>query len=276
MSESELKSTFFRLATNIISRATGKIAQTSWSPGVDQFLIEQFIRAYKINASEAELLVSQYSTLDAFFTRKLRPELRPIGQEPVHPCDGQLARIQTVEGDTVLQIKSIEYSVAELLGGANMSGPIDFALSYYLSPQDCHRVYAPMDAEVLAVEHLPGTLWPVNKWGLRNIEGVFAKNERVVFVLRSKIVGVFYLVMVGALNVGQIEVSFDPRIMTNQPDISEPRTFDYDPPIQLRCGQELGIFHLGSSVILLLPKGAQDFFSVQTGAVKLGHPFFES
>jgi phosphatidylserine decarboxylase len=273
MSKTQKKSNPFVLGLNILSRMTGALAQSSWSRPVDQFLIRNFAKMYNIAIDEAEKPLSAYDSLDSFFTRRLKPELRPIGQVPVHPCDGKLNSIEDVDQGRILQVKGIDYSVSELVGGEHESRDFNSstALTYFLSPTDCHRVFSPVDGEVLLCRHIPGALWPVNKWGVKNISGLFSTNERVVFEIKSSNFGKVFVVMVGALNVGQIEVAFDSSVYTNQPEKNEVTEYIYEPGHSINAGDELGIFHLGSSVVLIFQENnALKFSNVSGRVVKYG------
>ena len=197
-----------------------------------------FAKAFNIDMSEAEKDLSQYSTIADLFTRNLKPGARPLAQGIVHVADGVLSQAAPLQGESepkLIQTKGIEYSAADLLQSAESAHKYAGGtfMTYYLCPRDYHRVHQPWGGVVTRVQHVPGYLWPVNHWGVSRIKNLFAVNERVVMEFQSP-EGQFAVVMVGALNVGKITLQFDPKVGT-----------------RVEKGEQLGIFHLGSSVVVL-------------------------
>ncbi len=256
------------LPKNLLSRAVGRIMELEHPEAVAQWARDTFARYYRINLDEAEKPLGEYPNIAALFTRRLKPGLRPIGEGVVHPCDGKLTGVQEIKSDSLLQAKGLQYSLAELIGRSDSVNASKkylggLALTYYLCPTDYHRVHAPVDAIVAKVTHVPGTLWPVNEASVRWVPQLFAVNERLVFHLSTPL-GVVLLVMVGATNVGKMTVSFDSSIATNcghilaRNDCGKIRDFIYPRAeigrtVHVAKGEELGVFHMGSTVIVLYP-----------------------
>jgi len=192
------------------------------------------------------------------FIRKLKSGVRPIGEgEVVHPADAHITEAGTIEGLTAIQAKGHSYKIPELLRSSHFSPRFDGGtfFTYYLCPTDYHRVHAPVDGKIIWSAHVPGLLWPVNHWSVNAISGLFTLNERVVVIIETPR-GLAALVMVAATNVGNMSMSFDQNISTR---IREPerhvREHSYKPEIAIRKGEEVGIFHMGSTVIMLYEKG---------------------
>jgi phosphatidylserine decarboxylase len=232
--------------------------------------IELYVRAYDVDMDEAIVPPDGFRTFDEFFTRALRPGARPIeGDEDtlVSPADGLLEDVGPIEPGAVLRVKGQEYDVGELLGD-----PADaprfvggtFAV-VYLSPRDYHRVHAPVTGSVHTVRHVGGTLLPVNAFGVASYPRLFARNERVAMAQSSDRFGEVVSIMVGAIGVGRISVAFDASVMTNVG--RGPTTHRYHPaeaPMLAR-GDELGTFHLGSTVVMLMSPGQSLDFRVRAG-----------
>jgi phosphatidylserine decarboxylase len=258
------------LPKNAISRLTGGLVALEHPRWVAQNARDWFIKRYNINMSEAELPLESYPSIAKLFTRKLKPGIRPIGEGLVHPCDGQLTCAEQIDSNRLIQAKGQHYKLNELLvdeqalntygGGAH--------LVYYLCPTDYHRVHAPVDGEITDVVHVPGALWPVNEWSVQNISDLFSVNERVIFNIKTAL-GPVALVMVGATNVGKITVSFDPCVVGNQGDFKTPHRKHYDNPVRVKKGDELGIFNMGSTVVMIYPKNMLNVLP-KLGATKLG------
>ena len=237
---------------NLVSRLTGQLV----SQKVPSWIVQGFAKHYKINLDEAEKTLREYPSIQALFTRRLKAGVRPICGDRVHPADAKIIQTGTVKAGALLQVKGVEYSLSELLGDETLATQHQNSgyMTYYLCPTDYHRVHSPVSGHVKSVRHIPGELWPVNQWGVSKVRGLFARNERVIFEIEETGSGQSWLVvMVGALNVGQIEVVFDNEIRTNarQSSTSAAAIKTYQPPVQRSVGAELGVFHMGSSVVLI-------------------------
>ena len=205
---------------------------------------------------DAEKQLSGYKSFDAFFTRRLKPGLRPIHGQLVHPVDGRLTQQGEIKQGQLIQAKGWTYPVAEFLGDPSLGQAYEGGtfMTYYLCPADYHRVHSPTSGEMVSARHIPGLLWPVNEWSVTNIKRLFNLNERVVLNFDSPR-GRWSAVLVGATNVGHITITLDPSITTNRWLWHAPTDRTYAPPIPVAAGSELGMFHLGSTVICLFEKG---------------------
>ncbi|HJL14772.1 MAG TPA: archaetidylserine decarboxylase [Sandaracinaceae bacterium LLY-WYZ-13_1] len=262
--------TFRLLPRKRMSRGLGVLADRPAGRAVVQQLVDLYVRAYGVDLAEAEVPPGGFRTFDEFFTRALRPGLRPIeGDEGtlVSPADGRVEDCGPVEPDARVHVKGSDYALGELLGdprdGARFEGG-RFAV-VYLSPRDYHRVHAPVDGRVETVRHVGGTLLPVNPFGVRSYPKLFARNERVAVYQRSEVHGEVVSILVGAVEVRRISLSFDPSIMTNVG--RGPTTQRYDPSEapRLERGGELGMFHLGSTVIVVTRPEAELELAVRAG-----------
>lgn len=228
-----------------LSKTVGRLADERLPRPVLDLMLETWVKLYDVDLEEAELPLSDYPTLDAFFTRRLKPGLRPIDPREDHlvSCaDSVLKRFGTVDPrNRIPEVKGRSYGVSELLGDAAPAFDLEsFAGGtygvYYLSPRDYHRVHCPCDATLSAVVPVHGSYYPVNALAVRKVERLFSRNIRTVFILDTAF-GRLALVMVGATNVGRITASATDGA-------------------HLTRGDELGIFHLGSTVVLLTPRSA--------------------
>jgi len=242
-----------------LSRMVGRLADLELPKGVVRQAVRTFARIYDIDVSEADAPAGGYRSLDAFFTRRLRPGSRPLAGDDrvlVSPADGLLADAGPVDAGCTLRIKGRLYDVPELLGASDDAARFEggtFAV-IYLAPPDYHRVHAPATGPVALVRHIPGTLYPVNSIGTAHVPSVFARNERVAVVQRTEHFGDVATILVGAIGVGRIGLSFD-DVVTNVGRAAGTRVYGDDAP-RLERGQELGTFHLGSTVIVFVSKDA--------------------
>lgn len=245
------------LPKTLLTRFGGFVAglEIRW---LSRFIIRRFIDHYDVAMHEAanpDPLA--YRSFNEFFTRRLRDDVRPMPEDPgdvAAPCDGTLSECGPLDGTRMLQAKGVHYSCAELLGDASLGESFrDGSLAtIYLSPRDYHRVHMPADGVLERMIYVPGGLYSVNPATVAARPGLFARNERVVCVFRSPVRGRFAVVLVGAMIVGGIRTSWAGRIT---PRTGEPWRMVADAPVRLGRGDEMGLFELGSTVILLFEGG---------------------
>lgn len=239
----------YPLPHHLLSRLVGRFAE-SRSPWLKNLLIEQFIRIYGVDMSQArEPDPRAYGCFNEFFTRAMRDDARPIGDGMVSPADGFLSQSGRIEHGTLIQAKGQAYSLTSLLGGdVHRAAPFrqgSFA-TVYLSPKDYHRVHMPLTGTLREMIYVPGRLFSVNLATAAHVPGLFARNERLVCIFDTEF-GPMAMVLVGAMIVAAIETVWAGQIT---PLSGEIQTTRFNAPIELTKGAEMGRFKLGSTVIL--------------------------
>ncbi len=212
-----------------------------------------FKSRYSLKMEEAEKKWYHYRSLGDLFTRKLKPELRPVAVSPlVHPCDSEVLRYGKIENDVLIQAKGLNYSLQEFVPLADIRDLYSFGtyVTYYLCPTDYHRVHSPVQGEIKKVLHIEGDLRPVKKELVKRHPRLYATNERVYVEIHTP-QGPVGVVFVGATNVGSIRLSFDPSVRGNSKSAKK-GPIVYTPPLSLQKGAELGVFNMGSTIVLLL------------------------
>lgn len=258
----------------LLSRLTGVFMRLPLPGPLAAMVVPGFAKFFDIAIHEAEFAAGRYRSLDDFFTRRLRADLRPLGGDFVHPVDGQLTQNGAVAaGGQLLQAKGWTYGLDEFLGDDALAATYTDGHYYtwYLCPADYHRVHAPCGGRLVSAKHIPGLLWPVNDWSVNNVKRLFCLNERVVLNFESEH-GRWSLVLVGATNVGHITVTMDPAITTKHWFWRKPTEHTYDPPIPVAAGDEVGMFHLGSTVVCVFEK-AFGRGTAEGRAVRMGEAF---
>lgn len=243
-----------------LSRLAGRLADSNRSPALKNRTIQWFIDRYGVDMSEAaEPDPTAYPTFNAFFTRALKPGARPVagGDEVlVSPADGAISQLGEVTGDRVFQAKGQSFSLVELLGGdpqrAEPFAEGAFA-TIYLAPRDYHRIHMPVAGQLREMIHVPGRLFSVNPATAANVPNLFARNERVVCLFDTA-AGPLALVLVGAMIVGSVETTWAGVVVPGSGPVTECRYQD-DKAIRFAKGEEMGRFRLGSTVIMVMPKG---------------------
>ena len=278
------KDQLFALAQHItpqktLSRVIGQIAEceNTW---IKNTFINNFIKKYNVDMNEAiEPNPQAYKNFNAFFTRAIKPELRPIASDEKDiacPADGAISQLGDIEYGTLLQAKGSTYSLTSLLGGdAELSNQFiggKFA-TVYLSPKDYHRVHMPLDGKLVKMIHVPGKLFSVNKVTAEQIPNVFARNERTVCIFETS-VGPMAVILVGAMIVASIETIWAGQVTPFNKNVV---TWDYDKlsQVTLKKGDEMGRFKLGSTAIVLFGPNANDWESSleATSPTSMGMPF---
>ena len=251
------------LPKRALTQFAGALARRSLGD-FTQYKIRRFVARYGVDMSEAaEPDLTRYLSFNDFFTRALKPGVRPLAQADfVCPVDGRISQLGAIDGEQLLQAKGHVYSTTALL-----SGDVTEAARYrdgsfatiYLSPRDYHRIHMPCAGRLRSMVYVPGDLFSVNPTTARGVPGLFARNERVVCLFDGAH-GPFALVLVGATIVGSMATVW--HGVVNPPRARHIRRWDYtgqQPPIELQAGDEMGRFLLGSTVVLLFPKDTLRF-----------------
>lgn len=251
------------------------VAASARAAGLTTAFIRWFIGRYGVNMGEAaQPDPASYPSFNEFFTRALKPGARPLARAAwVSPVDGAISQLGPIKRDQVFQAKGHSYSTTALVGGdRKLAGIFDdghFA-TLYLSPKDYHRIHMPCDARLTRMIHVPGELFSVNPATARGVPGLFARNERVVCVFETPH-GPMVLTLVGATIVGSMATTW--HGVVNPPRPGRIREWSYlDQAIEFRQGDEMGRFLLGSTVVMLFPKGVLSFMPdwLPERAVRMG------
>ncbi|MGB1477706.1 MAG: archaetidylserine decarboxylase [Marinobacter salsuginis] len=263
-----------------VSNLAGRLADSDSSPALKNRVIKWFIGRYGVDMSEAaETDPEAYPTCNAFFTRALKPGIRPLadGEKTlVSPVDGAISQLGQVTGDRVFQAKGQSFSLSELLGGEEATtAPFtsgEFS-TIYLSPKDYHRIHMPMAGTLRQMIHVPGKLFSVNPVTAENVPNLFARNERVVCIFDTDS-GPMAMVLVGAMIVGSVETRWAGVVVPGSRQVTSTR-YEGEQAISFEKGEEMGRFRLGSTVIMVMPKGAVTWNSDQVAGktVRMGEAF---
>jgi phosphatidylserine decarboxylase len=239
-------------------------------------LIRWFAAKYGVDMSEAENAdFAHYPTFNAFFTRALKPGVRPIAEADfVSPVDGTISQFGAIDDHHMLQAKGHRFTTTELVGGdAALAARFQHGsfANLYLSPRDYHRLHMPCEGRLVRMIHVPGALFSVNPVTARGVPNLFARNERVVCVFESPENGVFAMVLVGATIVGSMATVWHGVVNPKRSGRLAEWSYE-DEEIVLAKGEEMGRFLLGSTIVMLFEPGAIDFNRdwLPEGPVRLG------
>jgi phosphatidylserine decarboxylase len=261
------------LPKSALSSAVGMATRAPAPTRLHRFAMKAFAQRYRVAMNEAEHSFDGYSTFAEFFTRRLKPGLRPIveGERVVaSPVDGAVSQVGYAEKGECIQAKGICFPLEKLLADREQAEAFEggaFA-TIYLSPRDYHRIHSPLAGEILGYSYVPGEFWPVNPATVRSKEALFCVNERLITYLKTP-VGKLALVAVGATCVARIHASYD-AILTHTGDPG--KVHWYPRPLAIKKGDEVGMFEMGSTVILVFEKNRVkwDSFLQAEAVLRLG------
>ena len=253
-----------------LSRLGGRVA-SSTTPWLKDLLITQFARAYNVTLDEADRgTIDQYTSFNDFFTRALKADARPLAegeQTIISPADGTVSQLGQIDGDQLLQAKGHSYSIRSLAGELGNEFNNGSFCTIYLAPSDYHRVHLPFGGTLTHTKAIPGALYSVNAATEASIEGLFARNERLVCRFETDY-GPMLVILVGAMVVASIETDWlgpaSPYALVE----------DTEHHLVYQRGDEIGRFLLGSTVICCFTQDRVDLADhLEVGTrVKMGEP----
>lgn len=235
-----------------LSRIVAKVAESE-NRLIKNTVIQAFKLKYGIDMSIAqEKNALKYKSFNDFFTRALEDNARQIDDAVgsiICPADGSISQIGKIDAGDIFQAKGQSFSVDKLIGDKQL-GQVFYDgqfVTVYLSPRDYHRVHMPFAGTLTETLYIPGELFSVNQTTAENIDGLFARNERMVCLFDTDI-GRMAVVLVGAMIVAGIETVATGKIKpTGHLELQQ-----HD--LMLNKGDELGRFYLGSTAIILFEK----------------------
>lgn len=239
---------------HLLSRGMHKIARLK-STGFKNTLIKNFVKLYKIDMSDyGNKNEGDFESFNQFFTRPLIDGARKVESDSnklASPVDGTLSQCARIDNGQLIQAKGMKYSTKRLLGSASWAD--NYAqgnfCTIYLAPYNYHRIHMPCDGTLTKMSYIPGKLFSVNLTTADNVDALFARNERVVCEFDTAH-GKLIMVLVGAVFVGSIETVWAGEITPAKPH--DGFTEEYPDSIHnLKRGEEMGRFNMGSTVILL-------------------------
>jgi len=271
----------YLLPHHLLSAIMHAITRIEWAP-FKNLLIRQVVNMYGVDLSSArEENLQNYPSFNAFFTRQLKADARPVaeGNNVVSPVDGTVSQAGEIIEGRIFQAKQHSYSLTELLGGReHLASEFEngkFA-TIYLSPRDYHRIHMPADGKLREMIHVPGRLFSVSPETTRVVSRLFARNERLINIFDSEH-GPFAVIMVGAIFVSSMDTVWEGTVT---PRRQQPTSWDYQQQkknIELGKGEEMGRFNMGSTVILLFPENAVNWMDMLTpeSALQMGQAIAE-
>lgn len=200
--------------------------------------IRPFIRKYKLDEEEFDSDPEGFRSFNEFFSRKLKPDARPIEQEnavAVFPADGRHLGVQDLSANLGFYVKGQKFDLPKLFQSEELAGRFrkGSLIISRLCPVDYHRFHAPVSGKISEARLINGSLFSVNPIALRKRLSVFWENKRYLCMIDSDYHGKVAQFIVGATCVGSA-------------------TFTFSQNQCVKKGEELGYFSFGGSSVLTL------------------------
>lgn len=251
-----ITSYFYYFFSKLLSRLTRFITHITIPRPLRNPLFNQFCKIFNVNQQEIENPLDEYENFDAFFTRRLKVFSRTINKEAqsvVSPVDGVIQEHGKLLNTKLLQAKGVYYTLEALLPTQDITPFINgYFYTFYLSPRDCHRIFSPVNGEIVGWEHVPGKLYPVRQPYIAEFHNLYTKNERLSTFIQTEF-GPVAVVKVGAFNVGTMSLPYDESILTNHM-FQKVTSKTLEDSVNVSKGDHIGTFHLGSTIVLIFPK----------------------
>jgi len=245
--------------SNKISTYFHKLASYEFPKPIQSFINNSYVKILGLDMSDFNE-PSSYKTLNKLFTRELNNprKIEHSLNNFISPTDSFVTSCGDIKEDMVLQIKGMEYNLKELLTDEIFYDDFEKIkdgkyMNFYLSPKDYHRYHAMYNCQITKLIHVPGKLYPVNFTYLKKQENLFIENERVILECKTTDNQLFYMVFVGALNVGKMVFTFEESVNTNTEDTIFPKVYTYN-DLHIQKGDCLGYFEMGSTVLVFWEK----------------------
>ncbi len=257
----------------MVSNWFGDFAMSTFSPWFQNIINNSYVKLMKLDMSEFRD-PSTYETLNRLFTRRLEVarEINTANNSIISPVDAKVTSAGRINHGFSYQIKGMEYKIENLFGEHHKDAVKKLEggeyINFYLSPKDYHRYHMPTTMQIKSMTHIAGKLYPVNIPFLYKKENLFIENERVIIEGIDRFGNLFIMVLVGALNVGKMIVSFEPKVQTNTQGDSVTH-FKYK-NLWIEKGKQFGYFQMGSTVLLFMPKGIAHRFAMDGDSVRYG------
>ncbi len=265
---------FKLLPKSMFSMLFGWIALIPLPGAIMKGIIDWYCKKYGVIFEEAVVPEGGFRNLNMFFTRELKKGARKIDKSAgsvVAATDSRVDQFGNITKERIMQAKGITYSVRDLIPSSEAEKFIGGKfITLYLSPGDYHRIHSPVDGKITGFYNIPGKLYTVQDFMVKNLPDLFSINERLITYIKTKN-GDVAVCKIGAMNVGKISLAYDDSVTNSLFGKRYEKIYDKSEMKSVKRGDEIGIFNLGSTVIILFEKGMINFSRLKYGQmVKVG------
>lgn len=258
----------------LFSRILGAFMDLRYPEPIRQRINDWACKKWGLNTDETAHPEEGFKTLNQYFTRKLKDGIHIIDKSKksiVSPVDGYIQEYGDINNTSIIQAKGVDYPLDSLVPSDMHKEFINGSfITIYLTPADYHRIHAPIGGRICGYYVLPGKLFPVREYMVEGLKGLYSKNERLITYLKTAS-GPVAVCKIGAMNVGKITVVYDDIRTRKFLQGRKEHLYPESEQKAVKKGEELGTFHLGSTVILLFPEGMISLEKLKKGSkIRLG------
>jgi len=242
------------IPVNAMTKLSGKFAELEMPEALRKPIYGLYALLFGCQMQDSEKELGDFLTFNAFFTRSLKEGIRPVDElaDLVAPADGRIMAMGRIEAPLLRDpdgsplafpetIKGVSYPMRQLVTEPvfrDLARTSDHPIYYctiYLAPGDYHRFHSPARwTQTAQPTPISGEVLSVAPYMMRWARNLLCLNERTVLSGHWKH-GAFSMIPVGAANVSSIRLS---------DHLQSPKAF-------LEKGELLGMFEMGSTVVLL-------------------------
>jgi len=262
------------IPTTFLSRIFGMITRIPLPGFILNPVIDSYCTAFNVKKDEILYPENGFRSFNHFFTRELKPGTHKIdtSEKAVNsPVDGRIDQYGTIANHTIIQAKGIDFSLKNLIPSKKADQFINGSfMTIYLSPGDYHRIHSPVSGRITGFFNIPGRLFTVQEYMVNGLKGLFTKNERIISYIEND-AGSVAVCKIGAMNVGRISLSYADELTNRTFRRKKEVLFSEQEYKSISKGEELGIFNLGSTIILLFSKDMMKFDNFTIGhTIRMG------
>ena len=271
----KLKILLFKIIPkSALSMIFGWLTLVPLPEGIMTPLISWYSKKYGVILEEAVVPEGGFRNFNMFFTRELKKNARKIDKSAgsvVATTDSRADQFGNITKERIIQAKGITYSVKDLIPSPEADKFIGGKfITLYLSPGDYHRIHSPVDGKITGFFNIPGKLFTVQDFMVKNLPDLFSMNERLITYIKTT-KGNVAVCKVGAFNVGKISLAYDNTVTNRLIGKKFEKIYTKNEFKPVKRGEEIGTFNLGSTVIILFEKGMINFSRIKQGQkVKMG------
>ena len=257
---------------NFLTYIIGKLSLSE-----NPLIVKGLLFLFRIFSGDLNLKESKeknFKTFHEYFIRELQEGVRPVNQSNntiISPVDSLVGAFGYITDGQLYQIKNETYSLFNLLShDEEMTNKYKDGTYFTLriKPNYYHRFHMILDGTIHKVNFIPGELWNINNATLLTIKSLFTKNERAILYGKHADLD-FAIIPVGTVLVGSIKLNFLGHSFNHSQKFPYSLNMNYNS----KKGEELGMFHYGSTVLVLLSKKINISDSIQTSRfLKYGEP----
>lgn len=240
---------FWNLLPTLVQKTVSWLWSHLYTTRASTVLIKVFESRYQLGPRKMNQYAPasgslSYNSFQDFFTRRLVTELK-VKSTAIIPCEGVVCENGLVRDLNQVNVKGQFVSVRNIFGDFSNEIPGQYSfVNIFLHNHNYHRFHAPISGQIKNMLVIPGQLNFLRPWlyTKKQISEPALVNERVVIEIADEQNRSWFVSFVGGMGVGQIKIHDQFKIGNF-----------------MTCGQEIGLFLMGSTCCMAIPKEIKSF-----------------